>query len=94
MIDFSTFSRLGFTIGLGIIVILVPFLKSGPDTRMAKWRKDGEGSWFNFATNEDGSLKKYAKISLIAVFVFLIILVWVVPDKFIGVRTFKGSFLK
>jgi hypothetical protein len=76
--DYSTFGRIGFSIAFGIILILIPFLKSRPDSRMAKWRNGVNYSWINFATNGDGSLKKHTKIIMAAVFASLLILVWVV----------------
>ena len=75
--NIDTGVRIFMTIVLSSIAISFLFMGKGPSTKVKQMRN----GWVKWATNEDGSLKKYTKITLIFVFVLLIIFVWMVPSN-------------
>lgn len=87
-IDPVTLLRILLTAALGIPAIMVVFMKSGPDPKIAERRKfwnEHKSPFFirNFIImcNEDGSLRKFTKASFFALFVVIILLAWISPIR-------------
>ena len=77
-------SRLWLTVVVGLISVFVLFVTRGPNSEIASWKKKGDAGRISLIFNEDGSLKRNAKPYLIGGLIFVILLVWAVPDRFIA----------
>ena len=73
MLEPCLFARLCVTLGLGVVLILIPFVKLGPDPRVAELR---DRTWIALITNENGSVKAHAKLTLAAILLLMIALFW------------------
>ena len=81
-IDYPTSVRLFATACFLPIAILILFMKTGPDSRL-NWFKNAyqTNNFIKIVCREDGSLKKYTKVSLFLFIVCIIIFAWIAPIK-------------